>query len=385
MEQIRYLHCIIDDKFIDGAISLFESVLPFSNDYVFVKLKLTRKNQLVMVKSDKVRMISEAEFDGIVDNYDVIVLHSLFALSLKMICSIPVKKKVIWFAWGYDLYRKRILDIDVYYPETKKTLRANYSIRDVLLYIRSIIRGGDCYLVDAMKRVDFFSGVFPYEFELLKNRFPFLKAKPLDFYYGSNNFFIPDRPEYTIINQFNNVVIGNSNAPSNNHIDALSYMKHLVVSDPGKVIIPLAYPHNTKYKNKVAKLAANIWGTERVLILDHLIPLDDYMDLVSNCKVAVYFHERQQASDNVLMQLMFGAKVYMSESSLMFQYLKSLGLYIFSLQNDGESINDPLTSEAIIHNRILLSNLFSSTKLMERVRIINDIMVSSLNGEIETA
>ena len=108
--------------------------------------------------------------------------------------------------------------------------------------------------------------------------------------------------------------------------------------------------------------------------LDAYLPLNEYLQVVSNCKVAVYFHERQQASDNVLMQLMYGARVYMSETSMMYKYLKSMGFYIYSLQEDKDDINLPLTKEQIITNREILCNHYSSSKLIERIKVMNNII-----------
>lgn len=377
MGQIKYLHCIIDDKFIDGAISLFETVLPNSSDYVFVKLKLTKKRDFKKVKSEKVKMVSEADFVNLANKYDVVILHSYFSLTPRLICSIPINIKVVWFAWGYDLYHPRIVPINLYYDCTAKLVHCDYSLKGLLLTFRSYIRNGISFK-KSLIRIDYFSGVFPYEYDLLKKYKPYIKAKPLDFYYGSNDFFVPEKLDRAVHNKFLNVIIGNSNTYENNHLDAFHYMKNLRLVGKGKVIIPLSYPKDNKYKDRVKRMANSIWGEDHVMVLDHYLPLTDYLNIVSNCKVAVYFHERQQASDNVLMQLMYGAKVFMSETSLMYRYLKSLGFYIYSLQEDSEGINEPLCNEHIMHNRELLSNNFSSSKLLERVKVIDDIIAADI-------
>ena len=142
-------------------------------------------------------------------------------------------------------------------------------------------------------------------------------------------------------------------------------MKNLQLDSNGKIIIPLSYPKDNKYKDWVKKMANSIWGENHVMVLDHYLPLADYLSIVSNCRAAVYFHERQQASDNVLMQLMY-------------RYLKSLGFYIYSLQEDSEGINEALCYEHIMHNRELLSNYFSSSKLLERVKVIDDIITADI-------
>jgi hypothetical protein len=89
----------------------------------------------------------------------------------------------------------------------------------------------------------------------------------------------------------------------------------------------------------------------------------------------VFEHERQQASDNIFMQLLYGERVYMSETSEAYTYLKSIGLKIYSLQRDLSLFNVEMTDEDILNNRSVLSNHYSSSKLVERVRTINSTIL----------
>ena len=54
--------------------------------------------------------------------------------------------------------------------------------------------------------------------------------------------------------------------------------------------------------------------------------------------------------------------------------LKSMGFYIYSLQEDKDDINLPLTKEQIITNREILCNHYSSSKLIERIKVMNNII-----------
>jgi hypothetical protein len=89
---------------------------------------------------------------------------------------------------------------------------------------------------------------------------------------------------------------------------------------------------------------------------------------------AIFYHERQQASDNIFIQLQYGARVFMSETSLAYSYLKELGFHIYSLQKDLSLLYTPLSDEQVIENRRILVNNYSSWSLVQRINKIVDVL-----------
>jgi hypothetical protein len=61
----------------------------------------------------------------------------------------------------------------------------------------------------------------------------------------------------------------------------------------------------------------------------------------------------------------------MSSDNPMFAYLKSQGYKVFSLEEDSQLINIPLSLEEVILNRKLLSQQYSSSRLIQRVKDID--------------
>lgn len=371
MGKKRMLHCVIDEKFIDGAITLFEEDSRVENTYVrFVKS--TPVNEFRFIRDTKVVTKERELFFDIVSKYDVVVLHSLFSIPIDMIPKIPSGIKVVWLMWGYDFYNYQVYNLQILGPLSCKTLTNRDRVKSIRDFVKYWAFERNNFK-KALYRIDFFSGVFPYEYKLLRDlkRYPDIKAKPIDFYYGSTSFFVPETPNLVINNQTCNVIIGNSADPSNNTLEVIEILKGLLdITSVNKIIVPLSYGTNQRFIQSVRKRGREEWG-DKFYPLDHYLPLDKYLEIVSNCKVAIYFHERQQASDNVLMQLLYGAKVYMSSTSKMYQYLKEIGFHIYSLQEDNNTINEPISSDEIINNRILLSKMYSSSKLIERVKVMN--------------
>lgn len=372
---MKNLHCCIDDKFIDGAISLFEEDRQAENKYVIFTPQ--KKDKYKYVKSEKVINLQTSLFLDYIqtEEFDVIYLHSLFCLNdLSLIKQIPLKYKVVWLSWGYDTYSNGypLIKTELYAPITKKFINKTLysklkSLKELMSY--KILHKSEH--ISALKRIDFYSGVFPYEYYLIKQSLSDFKAIPIDFYYGSKDFFIKEFicKDYKK-EQMKHIIIGNSAAETNNHLDVLCKLKELPPKNWDQCIIPLSYSGTNSYKNEIEEKGKNIFGNN-LLSLRTYLPINEYLNLISKCKTAIYFHNRQQASDNIFMQLNFGARVFMSSKNEMFKYLKNQGLKIYSFQDDFDLITEPMDYEDVIANREYLAANYSSSKLIQRVIDIN--------------
>ncbi len=369
MKKKNTLHCCVDDKFIKGAISLFETDDRVENTYTIV----TDKKEFKYLDTNFIKPVTPDSFLDFCSNYDVVVLHNLSSLPLEIISRIPRKIKVVCFSWGSDIYSpfNPIIPMDLYEKKTKHILDVTgfFSLKKFLAFVKyktykKRIRER------ALQRIDFYSGVFPYEYDLIAKNVRGFVAKPLDFYYGSTNFFIPEIPDQRV-SEKDNVIIGNSGDSNNNHLDIIDYLEHIEFPQDCKIIMPMSYGGSKKYVTSVIKDWSNSFKSIFTPVLDYL-PLDDYLELISNCRTAIYYQNRQSASDNVFMQLMFGARVFMSNKNAMFHYLKDQGYHIFSLQDDVDLLLKPLSEKEVFENRLLLSNQYSTSRLIDRIKTIND-------------
>jgi len=383
---MKNLHCCIDDKFIDGAISLFEEDKQANNIYAIITSKKQTKYQYIKYKS--IINLQTNDFLEYIqsEKFDAIYLHSLFCIEdLSLIKQIPTQIKVIWLSWGYDTYSYNypLIKTNLYEPITrrfinKKVLSRLYTIKELLSY--QVFRKSEH--LNAIKRIDFYSGIFPYEYDLIKASLPEFKAIPIDFYYGSKDFFIKESvcKDYNE-EQMKHIIIGNSGAETNNHLDILAELKKLTKKNWDKCIIPLSYCGSNEYKNEIEQRAKELFKDNLVSLRSYL-PMNEYLNLISKCKTAIYLHNRQQASDNIFMQLNFGARVFMSSKSEMFRYLKKQGLKIYSFQDDFDLINEPMNYTDVMINREYLATNYSSSKLIQRVVEINKIVSTNKQNEI---
>ena len=372
---MRIIHCLWDDKFMNGAIELFETDKRHSNEYYYVSKDINRPFQYI--KSEKARRVNIESFLKIASSADVVILHSLSSLSLSAIYRIPASVKVVWFIWGFDFYGSNypVVPLALYMPDTlrfKNTHKDAFSFNKRLRILFLDLRKR--FLLDkALARIDYFSGVYPYEYDLLCQTREAFHGKPLDFYYGSLPFFIKDEVDLYIKKPRKNVIVGNSGDPTNNHYEALTAISSLSLDEDGRIIIPLSYNATDEYKTWIRQYAEQLFPG-KVNTLESYLPFDEYSELVSGCRVAIYNHIRQQASDNILMQMLYGAKVYLSEASLAFDYFKGLGLSVFSLESDVNSINIPISDEEIYKNRRIISSIYGESSIIQRIIKINDCL-----------
>lgn len=368
---MRIIHIIVDNKFIDGAISLFDEGCKSECAYaIYVtntdayKAEYVRYKNLLFINGDNAL--------DVINSYDVVILHSLPCLPLDIIPQINPRVKVVWFAWGYDIYETpyNVIPVELFGPITRRHTFVLGKLNPRYYY--EVMRAHHV-LPKVISRIDYFSGVFSYEYDLIKENWKQFHALALDYYYGSSNFFIPEIPSQEISERRNNIIVGNSANPTNNHLEVFSFIKEAKLADNANIIVPLSYGGGMRYINAVEKEGFKLFG-DKFKPLRTYMPLDEYLDLTSRCKTAIFFHYRQQASDNIFMQLINGARVFMSEKSKAYYYLRDLGLSVYTLENDIDKINQELEEGYVLENRRILSELYSSSKLIDRVSKIENLL-----------
>ena len=367
--MLKILNFVFDEKFIDGTIE-YLSTTPdeTAHDYIHVSETTIGNFQLIRRHPDIIiQMPPEQIMDFVKEKqYDVIFLHSLYSCPLDLIAKFPTTIKVCWFGWGYDMYSEddsQIITMPLYKSHTKYALghhwRAMKRCIQKWLHIPSNEDNSGILYRKAVQRIDFFSGVLPVEYELAQ-RCSFFKAKPVEYhYYGVLPY------QFATING-NNIIIGNSADPLNNHLDLIEYIEKLQL-DGRRVYMPLSYAGFPAYIKKVKKAFEDKIG-ENFIPLESFLNSADYFDIMNSCSVGIFFHERQQAIGNINQILRNGGKVFLSETSVAYQYLSSIGARVFSVQKDlcDTEINKPLSvSEKETNRRLTTPTLEYKISLLK--------------------
>lgn len=384
--KVKIANIVKDDKFVD---SLFDSMAllndKWENDYLLVRK--SKPNSYKYIKNyDRVTFVqTDAILDYLVNQkYDAVFLHSLPSFPIESIPNIDKRIKVFWFAWGWDIYQlpkeKPFLKYNLIKTETQKELdklKTNIpskkkTLKDYLrplkfLFFDSPSSKNIKNYYEAIKRIDFFSGILEYEYDLMKSVKGF-RAKQVRFKYASlHNLENSSNAEL-----FNghNILIGNSAASTNNHLDIIPFLKKLDLGE-SKIILPLSYGNTQEYIEDIANAYYQEFG-ENAIVLKDFMPAQEYSKIISSCSIAIFFMERQQAMGNINMALLNGCKVFLSETNPVYSYYKDLGMKIFSVQRDlvQKEIDSPLSNEDIENNRKIL---FKRTNKEQYIQDLNYI------------
>ena len=202
--------------------------------------------------------------------YDAVFLHAIDSFPYDKIPLIPKDVKVFWMVWGYDLYdhprKNPMIKMALYKPKTLEAcpyLQNSLSLKNILRIIKKGIYSifssnySSKNYIKAVARIDYFSGVLPNEYDLLKH-VSYFKAKRVVYAYVCLEDMYDELPLTPPVIG-NNILVGNSAAETNNHLDILDYIKDFKPVDC-KIISALSYSGPQKYIDVVSML------TEKFLV-----------------------------------------------------------------------------------------------------------------------
>lgn len=374
--MLKIVHCFTDDKFVKGAINELEFLNDrCENEYVYVHKRFHRRIPFRFIGGiSQVRILEEGNFLSFLEDMrcNVVILHNLFSLPIGLISSIPSHIKLVWIAWGFDIYGKMgkmpfIQIPNLYHEETKKLLIPSFMgrFKQYAKNVRNVVQDGN--VKKAVNRVDFFSGIIPEEYDMMKD-IPFFRAQRVNFSYenplGGIDFSLLDKEEPI---KGLDIMIGNSGEPTNNHADIFLRLKELHI-EGRKIIVPLSYAGSMSYKQKVKCLGKRIWG-ENFVALEDFMPFAEYKTILSSCGFRIFGHERQQAMGNIGMSFREGCKVFLSETSIIYKHYQNSGLKMFTIQNDlnQQNLSVLLNDEETYQNRKIAIERMSSSRQVERL------------------
>ena len=363
---MKIIHCVTDAVFIDGVIQSFNDVLGAEhNKYVCFPEQKTgfsiryakRGNQIVVSNRNSALEYVHQE------NPDVLILHNLSSFPIEQLSKVRKGIKVVWFAWGYDLYspfkgHKPFIPVNLHHTLTQKAYDKDYRnrLRLSLKYFRWHCLGYDRIVEEGINRIDYFSGVIPWEYEMMRSN-RFFRAQKVDFSYCENSNEACQENLNDLAFTGNNILVGNSDTYTNNHLDVFEELKKQDIKDK-KVIVPLNYGGPKRYRDEVLAVGKAYFKDQFVPITDFM-PLNEYNQLLASCRYSIFCLERQQAVGNIRVALWNGHTIFLSKTSPLYNHFKQQGYRVFSIQDDLHLISSDhlLSDKEIIANRkIRLSN-----------------------------
>lgn len=336
MINIKILHISIDEKFIETAFDIFEKNFPGSNTvYIYTKKKW------IYVKNKKFheRKISDffrMSFYQELDLYDVIIIHGFhdYLIPLFMFSK---KRNFIWLGWGFDYYYRgnnNFFGKELILPLTnsvKNEIESNHKAS--FNFKKSIFKilNTRFFLKNYMRKIKIFTPVLESEYDFFINKLS-LQENPIysEWNYGClEKHFINGFENHRITGR--DILIGNNSSYTNNHIDTFDFISKLDFNfQHRKIIVPLSYG-NKEYGKLVKEKGGELFPNS-FLPLDDFLPKDDYIRILKSCGFVIFNNIRQQALGNIIIMLYLGSKVFLNESSPLYDYLSKKGFILYSLQ-----------------------------------------------------
>jgi len=339
--MIKYIHICPDEKFINAAMLQFNEVNKQENFFIIVN----DNDKLTYVDSKNCLMLRPAAlYLFILKNFfslrkKTIILHSVKKFSKIATMLLPPGCKVVWIGFGFD-----------YYGYIK------YSKFNFFKKITEFL---------FLKKIDFFSPVLINEYDLIRNSVPYFKPQILDWNYDVVTFYwdtILPIMEYKIL-------IGNSATITNNHIEILTILEKLNLKC--EIVVPLSYG-SVDYKNEILSILESI-DLETRPLLDYM-DINDYYNEICSCSHVIMNHSRQQAYGNIMIALFAGCKIFLRRENPLYEYLKTSGFYIYTIDDIEQEITSKLIINEKEHNQKLAKYLYSKTRFLSRTKYFTELV-----------
>jgi hypothetical protein len=308
--------------------------------------------------------------------YTCVVLHGITDFNSKVFLAATEKKKFVAMLWGAELYNEENFPDNALYGEITATLKfkqaANSSREKFKDIIRHLLYGNiltpDNSTKKAAKELSFLSSQHEEDFELFKKKKVLSEhCKHIPFSYFPVEYMIRGF-ENTYVNG-NDILLGNSATRTNNHLEAFRLLDQFE-HDARTIRVPLSYG-NMHYAKYVQAKGNEIFNGNLKAIRGFL-PLNEYIKTIRSCGIVVMNHYRQQAMGNTTTMLWLGSKVYLNESNTFYQYLKRIGVKVFSIEKElvKENVHalENLSESEMIENRQILKKYLGEERIIERLR-----------------
>jgi dTDP-N-acetylfucosamine:lipid II N-acetylfucosaminyltransferase len=289
---------------------------------------------------------------AVVNTADALVIYSLDFFKTPIVNSVDKRIKIIWRFFGTELYSRKLH----LYLSTKS--RSFLIPRLFKGQIKSIFRffiQEEKSFYKALRRTDAITCVFKEEYDYLIRHWDHLpKFIPLSLEnqnYSNEIDFEMDHPKKNLM------IIGNSRAYYNNHLDILDVVERCKLDKKINIKLLFNYGGEDAYTHKVREKVSDL---ERVSLLDSFIPPHEFIDFYGPVAAFVTNSYRQLALGNIFLALHKGVKVYLNKKNPTYTWFKEEGLCIYAiedLKNDMETGRIHLAKNEIEHNLKCLKKL----------------------------
>lgn len=332
-------HIMVQDKFLDSYIEDIYAINEQDNNVFWFRgyyqqngfVKTTRSVEYIgndiLFWKDKFSHIAKDDVI-FVHWYDLQIAEVLYDLPnpiYVMLWGGEFYNEPFWYhKWVYDIYTLRYLKQTHSYPKIILTTNLLKLYRDFrgLYYFKKELKESYFKKNRLVGRIDFLITPTKTDFEKIKELYPAFKAKSINGFYDQNF----DRASLmsTHKRQDNSgaihILLGNSGAESNNHLDAMQKLRKLT-----NVIVycPLSYGGSKEYITLITNKGQEYFGDNFIAKKDFM-SREAYMRLYDEIDIVFMYHNRQQAFGNICTALTKGKPVFLKKQNTIKSHLDAL-------------------------------------------------------------
>jgi dTDP-N-acetylfucosamine:lipid II N-acetylfucosaminyltransferase len=336
--KFAYESLYYNDERIENQLIILGDKNKFNREY-------HRKAIFLDAKKENVPLILKLCVDA-----DLVVLNDLDLFKCKIALALPKSTKIAWRFWGYELYSRK-LD-QVLSKRTQlilQSVKKNHNLRSTL---NSTIQQfySTKLLQFALKRINFFFGIYKEEYENLKLEWP---LPPF-----VNFLVIPEKIVHKVNHKESYIIVGNNRSIYNNHIDIIEIISNSKNLHNYVAKFFFNYGELSDYSSIISNSVKNHRAME---IIGDFQTVDKFEALYKNASAFVMNGYRQMALNNIFIALKNGVKVYLNPKNDTFNWLVKNGFIIYSIDefsDDFEKGNLKLCEEIMEHNINCINRLY---------------------------
>lgn len=378
---MKIVHIAPDEKFINSIHWQFEEIFPDQSRYfIFLtvksdKLKFVNVKKNVAVVRDDEQALRQILNE--IKQYDLVISHGLKYFQSRVVLKATPQIKFLWFFWGGEIYdNPKASGLKIIRQKTRKRFvetrfvdRLKSMVKPIYYFLRHQASTPEISILKAAKKIRYIGTMHEEEVLFLKEHSFIDKSThhipmtyyPLEFIFkGVENIKLDCQ----------NILLGNSASATNNHLEAFDLIGQFELKER-KIIVPLSYGDKA-YAEEICETGKGMFPNNFSPIRDFM-PLEEYNKILSTCSVVVMNHYRQQAVGNIVAMLWMGAKVYLNEENTFYQFLRRIGVHIYSIEKEFTPQNPfvfiGLNKDQIAANKKILQNEIGFDVLKKNLKI----------------
>ena len=306
-------------------------------------------------------------------DFDGAIIYDLCIYKKQFLDKFPSSFKFFWFFFGYEIYTK----LCQYYI-SKKTLKSaypinlkKYSFKECVLRTISRMRNREFYLdkqkyENLYKRIDAILVYSEQEYNEITNyvALPKLIKRNLN----RKIQFIPREKE-------NSIIIGNSKALWNNHLDIFNIIKS-VKNNAINYVCFFSYGQESLYTEKIRVIAKK---NKNINIIEDFLDIKEFEQVYQTAAALIINSYRQHALGNIFTAITYGCKVYLNPRSSVYKWLLDEGFNISTVNSLKEDLKNnyfSLTEKEQLFNLNKLKELQDSHTKLDFLNNIKEVLDS---------